>query len=448
MSAGWDPDIQTDEQLDAVFGRVEAPASERAHALHPLASVMLDTVQPERVEWVWPGRIPLRKVTIFEGDPGVGKGFTIAAVIAAVTGGPPLPDSMAQPPGNVVLVSLEDGVADTLRPRIEAAGADLKRVRVVTDLPSIPADVVGLAELARADDARLIVLDPITAYLGADTDSYKDQDVRRALMPLAQLAEETGCAVIVVRHLPKSRSRNAVLAGGGSIGFIGLARSALFIAAKPDAPDRRVLAVAKASLAECAPSLEFQIVTTPAGPRLEWLGRSELSAGALHAAHADAATEDVSASDEAAAWLRDLLTGRDMPRRDVLKAARAEGFSDRTTHRAAKKIGVEMVRRGFAGGSVWSLTPESADVGSSFVPTPLHSCPSKTTAPMGTNGTNGTNAPADATPAPSNPAPAYGCPTCDRRFHLDPSEPGDARCFLCRRAEARPTDATAVSAVA
>lgn len=365
-----------------------------------LASVKLDSVEPERVSWLWDGRIPFGKVTIVEGDPGAGKGHLVAAVTAAVTTGAALPGGEPHESANAVLVSLEDGTADVLRPRMEAAGADLARVRVVTELPSIPADVAPLAALVHQDDARLLVLDPITAYLGSDTDSYKDQDTRRALLPLAELAERAGCAVVLVRHLPKSRNRNAVLAGAGSIAFIGLARTALFVAPKPDDPERRILAVAKSNLAEIPESLEFRITAAAGASRLEWLGRSEFTAGALHAAHAEAAHEDASQTAEAAGWLRDVLTGREgMPRSEVLKAGRAEGFSDRTVHRAAKKAGVVMARRGFAGGSVWSLSTPSADSGRPFVPSTPHSCHQNNVARMGTNGTNGAAEPALGLPA-------------------------------------------------
>lgn len=384
------------ERAREVLGaELREPAEERG-VFQKLATVTLDAVQPEQVSWLWPGRIPRGKLTLLEGDPGTGKSLLTMRLAAAVTTGDALPGAERLAPRDALFVALEDGLADTLRPRAEAAGCDLHRVHAVQcaeRLPTLPDDVAAIGEIVREHACGLIVIDPITAYMASATDGHRDQDVRRALLPLAQLAEEAGAAVVVVRHLPKTRSRNAVLAGAGSIAFAGLARTVLLLAPQPDDPARRVVAVAKSNLAEFPPSISFRIVADgPAGARVEWTGPSTLSANDLHAAHADAAGEDASLTDEAAAWLRDVLTGRDMPRAEVLKAARAEGFSEPTTRRAAKKAAVVMARRGFSGGSIWSLATAhtEAPFGSFGSPDP-HSAHSNTVSRMGLNEPNEAN---------------------------------------------------------
>jgi RecA-family ATPase len=209
------------------------------------------------------------------------------------------------------MLSTEDGAADTLHGRATAAGADLTRIRIVSgipdasgvdQLPRFPIHVTIFADILRKTAARLLIIDPITAYLGADVNSYEDQDVRRALSPLKQLAEESQCAVVLVRHLPKSRNPNAVLAGAGSIAFSGLARTVLYVDHKRNEPEARILAVAKSDLADLPQSLEFRIAERPAvGSHIVWRGRSEFTANALHAAHAHESSDDQVGLTECAA---------------------------------------------------------------------------------------------------------------------------------------------------
>ena len=231
-----------------------------------------------------------------DGDPGEGKSALATDLAARKSIGGKWPDGVECEPGGVVVCSAEDGLADTIRPRLEAAGADLSRVlalATVTDrdgerLLSIPEDLDMIRRGIERVDAELVIVDPLMAFLSGDVNSHRDQDVRRALAPLAKLAEDTGAAVLIIRHLNKSDGGNPLYRGGGSIGIIGAARSALLVARNPEDDDRRVLAPLKANLSAPAPSLAFTLTEAANGAvRVEWKGATPLDARTLLAGSMD-----------------------------------------------------------------------------------------------------------------------------------------------------------------
>ncbi len=202
-----------------------------------------------------------------------------------------MPDSTASDlcePAGVVILSAEDDLSDTIRPRLEAAGADLARIVALTavntgDNTRLPmlSDLDAIKHAIAQVNARLVIIDPLMAYLSSKIDSYRDQDIRRSLAPLAALAAETGVAVLVIRHLNKNGSGNALYRGGGSIGIIGAARSGLLVAKDPEDEGRQILAVIKANLAKRAPSLAYRILATNEIPYLSWEGPTGHTASSL-----------------------------------------------------------------------------------------------------------------------------------------------------------------------
>lgn len=329
-------------------------------------------VQSERVSWLWPGRIPRGKLTMVDGDPKTGKSTMLLDLAARVTTGSPLPDKVKlDGPANVVLLTAEDGLADTVRPRLDAAGADANRVVVFESvpvrgedgasygerLPSFPRDLTALEALVVQEDAVLVIIDVMNAYLGSDVDGYRDTDMRRALMPLAKMAERTSAAVVGLRHLTKSHTGNALYAGGGSIAYVGAARAVLLVAADPDDENRRVLAVTACNVAAPAPALGFELV--PASEhdcaRVQWNGTVEHQADDLVT---PTSREERSDLADAVEWLRDFLAAQaDAPAKDMENAARQKDISPRTLRRAKKQVGVISEKVG--GAWRWRLPAES-----------------------------------------------------------------------------------------
>jgi len=338
-------------------------------------SICMADVEPEAVRWLWYPRIPLGKLTIFDGDPDVGKSSVTIDIAARVSNGSPMPDgnrSDVEGPAGVILVSAEDGAGDTIRPRLDAAGADVKRVHLLTDVDfvddkgcprrrpwSMPQDLDVLKLLVVETGAHLVVVDPLTAFLASSVDSYRDQDVRGALAPLARLAEETGAAVALVRHLNKAGGANAVYRGGGSIGIIGAARSALLFAKDPSDPsgNRKVMAREKGNLAPAWNSLAYELVSSEeyGCARIRWLGESAQTAATLLAV--PASSEEVSAIDEAATFLRDALADGPVAQKQIVDEGRKIGISEKTLRRAKKDINVRSRKLGL-GGWAWELPLE------------------------------------------------------------------------------------------
>jgi hypothetical protein len=309
-------------------------------------------------------RLPLGKVAVLDGDPGLGKSTVTLDLAARISRGTGLPDDdrTARPAG-AVLLTAEDGIADTIRPRLEAMGADLERVAVLDAVkdaegrpmpPSLPDDVEVVRQAIRRMGARLLVVDPLMAFLAARVDSHRDQDIRGALALLADLAEQEGVAIVIVRHLNKSGGGHPLYRGGGSIGIIGAARAGLLAAPDPDDDTRRVLAVTKSNLGPVPSSLAYRIVPAGDTSRAEWEGVVDCPAAALLAVQRE---EGASAGprEEAEGFLQEILGEGPMPAREVRKQAEDVGVSYATLRRAKDRLGVRAHKLGgrFGGDPRW-----------------------------------------------------------------------------------------------
>jgi hypothetical protein len=320
--------------------------------------VKVSSVKAEKVEWEWMHRLPRGKVTVMDGDPGLGKSTVTLDLIARRTRGWSMPgDERELPPTGAVILTAEDGIADTVRPRLEAAGADLDRVAVLTAvrdekgrprLPVIPEDVEAVREAVRKMGARLLVVDPLMAFLAGRVDSHRDQDIRGALALLSDLAEREAVAAIIIRHLNKTMGGHPIYRGGGSIGIIGAARAGLLVAPDPKDETRRVLAVSKSNLGPIPPSLAYRLVQAGDVSKVEWVGIAECTAKDLLVIQADEG-DTGGARGAAEAFLRELLAGGPVSAKDARRQADEAGIAWRTLRRAQVALGVRATRIGGLG---------------------------------------------------------------------------------------------------
>ncbi|HET6575805.1 MAG TPA: AAA family ATPase, partial [Fimbriiglobus sp.] len=310
--------------------------------MRPWTDELCSDVRPAAIDWLWPRYLARGKLAILDGDPEMGKSLVTLDLIARLSRGGPLPDGTHLPgPCTSVLLSAEDDAADTIRPRAEAAGADLSRLVLPNfggRVPRFPDDLPALEELVVERAAGLVVIDPLMAFLPPRVAANNDQCVRLALTPLAGLAARTGCAVKFVRHLAKAGRDRAVYRGQGSMGIMAAVRTALFAAPHPADPDGRVLAVAKSNMGRRPPALGYRVVGSATGqPVVEWTGPVELTADGL--CRRQPAT-GVKARDRATDWLRRELSGGPRPAADLYAAAAAAGIPERTLERAKKDLPV------------------------------------------------------------------------------------------------------------
>lgn len=343
----------------------------RVHA-NPTDSRLLvmrsaSSFEPRPVEWLDDGNIALGKLTLIAGDPGLGKSFLTLDLAARLSRGA-LPDAGRGRPGSAMILSAEDDPNDTIRPRLEAMGAHLARVHIVEGVVAprgrvcqparLDNDMRLLAHTARQiPDLRLIVIDPISAYLGS-TDSHNNAEVRVVLAELARLARWTGAAVVCVTHLNKDQGnqKKAVYRAMGSLAFTAAARTVFAVSKHPDHPEQRVISVVKNNISRAISSRVFDI---HAG-RVRWLdGACPLDADTIEGG--GEAIEQVNAMEEAEHFLRDLLAEGPVPAVDGAFHAASLGISERTLTRARRRLGVVAQRRGAGPGVVWSWSLPAAE---------------------------------------------------------------------------------------
>ncbi|MEO7178654.1 MAG: bifunctional DNA primase/polymerase [Allosphingosinicella sp.] len=326
-----------------------------------LPVVALADAPAVRLGWLWTERIPLGALSLIEGPPGVGKTTVALDLAARLSTGRPLPgegDTVSRVARRVLFYSAEDTMAETIRPRGLAAGADPSLILgqgAGGMLPTFPKDIERLESGIRQHNVALVVLDPLTAFLDAEVNPNNDQSVRTALTPLAAMAARTGAAILGVRHLGKSGSPAALYRGLGSVGIVGAARAVLLVAREPRGGGRCVLAMTKTNVGRLAGSLIYRVMEDAgqAVGRIEWDGPSPLSADELLDGF-DGET-GTSALIEAQNFLEDQLGLGPKPGGEVLRAARAAGFSEKTIRRAKGALGVMSKKMGQAGPWVWVL---------------------------------------------------------------------------------------------
>lgn len=350
-------------------------AQQRELALAGIVYQCVGDVEAEAVDWLWPGRIPTGELTMIVGDPGLGKSQICASLASVVTNGGQWPVTREQcTRGSVLILSAEDNIRHTIRPRLDAAGADVRRCHALQAVKrptasgtlydatfSLASDLVKLSVLMdHIGDVRLVIVDPVSAYLG-ETDSHKNAEVRGLLAPLTTLAGRHGAALVLVSHLTKSQSVNALMRVQGSVAFSGVCRAVWGVVMDKEAPERRLFMPLKNNLGEDRTGFAYSIQGHTiegvrgqpiATSRVLWetepvtMGRDEAFGAALP-------PEEHSELADARDFLQKMLTEGRMPVKEIQQAAKTMGHSINTLGRAKRALHVQSIPEGFGDKRVW-----------------------------------------------------------------------------------------------
>lgn len=327
-------------------------------------TVVLSDVQPEQVRWLWPGRMATGKLTLLCGDPGLGKSFVTLDLAARVSSGTSWPDIpiLPNPPGGVVLLSAEDDLADTIRPRLDAAGADPSRVVAIQavrrsltptttreDYFDLTEDLPALeTAIEKTADCRLVIIDPLTAYLGK-TDSHKNAEVRAVLAKLFDLAAKRKVAVLAVTHLNKAGGLPAIYRAMGSLAFVAAARAVWAVVRdeNDETGRRRLFVPVKNNLGADESGLAYSLESTESAARVVW----EAAPVEMRADDALGGGQTAVAREDARKFVIETLQahGGEMASDELSEAAEANGISERTFRRARKAVAEVYKEKGKGG---------------------------------------------------------------------------------------------------
>ena len=322
----------------------------------------MESVKVEQIEWLLYPFIPFGKVTIIQGDPGEGKTTMVLQIIAKLTRGEPIllnkksqkeaqqdseenlkqevlsQDNPIQPV-NVIYQTAEDGLGDTIKPRLLAAGADCSRVLVIDDReqPLTMLDV-RLEEAIMQTKARMVVLDPIQGFLGTDVDMHRANEIRPLMKRVAVLAEKYHCAIILIGHMNKNSNGKSSYRGLGSIDFQAAARSVLIVGRMKDEPETRVMCHVKSSPAPEGKSVAFRLDKETG---FQWIGEYDISADDLLSGDARGQKSRI-----AKEFLLDILADGGMAQKKIEEEAIKQGIKKKTLRNAKQELEIDSVKRG------------------------------------------------------------------------------------------------------
>lgn len=296
-------------------------------------------VEAVAVKWLWKPYIPLGKITIIQGDPGEGKTTLALSIAAALTQGEKLPnEAESKAPVNVIYQTAEDGLADTIKPRLEAVNADCTRVLVIDESKEeLSMTDERIEKAIQQTGAKLIILDPIQAYIGANVDMHRANEIRPVMSKLGRIAEEYGCAVVLIGHMNKAAGQKSSYRGLGSIDITAVARSVLIVGKMRDSPSKRIMTQAKSSLAPVGKSLLFEINENSA---LEWKGEVDITAEQF----LENGGAELSKLEIATEFLLETLKNGKVSQKEIAAAASGYDFSARTLNEAKKNLKVLSIK--------------------------------------------------------------------------------------------------------
>ena len=302
-----------------------------------LRLINMKDVEVESIEWLFYPFIPYGKITIIQGDPGEGKTTLVLQIIASLTKGTSVLDDKETEPINVIYQTAEDGLADTIKPRLLKANADCSRVLVIDDrdIPLTMLDV-RLEQAIAETKARLVVLDPIQGFLGTGVDMHRANEIRPVMKHISELAEKYKCAIILIGHMNKCSMGKSAYRGLGSIDFQAAARSVLIVGRIKDEPEVRVVCQTKNSLAPEAKSIAFRLSEENG---FEWIGEYDVAVDDLLSGTAKG-TKKQTAMD----FLETILAGGQMQQTAIMQLAEEKGISQKTLRNAKEALDIKSIR--------------------------------------------------------------------------------------------------------
>ena len=297
--------------------------------------IRMSDVELTPVEWLWKPYLPFGKLSVLQGNPGEGKTYFAMHLAAACTNGKLLPNMERMEPFNVIYQTAEDGLGDTVKPRLIEAGADLDRVLVIDDSDvQLTLSDERIEKAIVENNARLVIIDPIQAYLGSDVDMNRANEVRPIFMRLGQVAQRTGCAILLIGHLNKAAGMQSLQRGLGSIDIAAAVRSVMFIGKPKHDPTMRILTHEKSSLAPTGVSLAFSLGDEGG---FRWVGEYDITADEmLSGIEPQRETKTQQAKDLICALL---AGGKQVLSEDIDKAALERGIPGRTVRDAKRELG-------------------------------------------------------------------------------------------------------------
>jgi hypothetical protein len=297
--------------------------------------IRMSDVELTPVEWLWKPYLPFGKLSVLQGNPGEGKTYFAMHLAAACTNGKLLPNMERMEPFNVIYQTAEDGLGDTVKPRLIEAGADLDRVLVIDDSEvQLTLSDERIEKAIIENNARLVIIDPIQAYLGAEVDMNRANEVRPIFMRLGQVAQRTGCAILLIGHLNKAAGMQSLQRGLGSIDIAAAVRSVMFIGKLKHDPTMRILTHEKSSLAPPGASLAFSLGDEGG---FRWVGEYDITADEmLSGIEPQRETKTQQAKDLICTLL---AGGKQVLSEDIDKAALERGIPGRTVRDAKRELG-------------------------------------------------------------------------------------------------------------
>lgn len=316
--------------------------------------VGLNTITSRAVQWLWPWRIPLGKLSLIVGDPGKGKSFITLDMASRMSVGKAWPTGEPNPVANTILLGMEDDLEDTIRPRVDVMGGDPSRIFSITGIkvegvdgtrhPDLSLDLLALHDLVCERQAKLVVIDPISAYMG-DADTHKDAEVRSVLTPIANMASATGCAVVGIMHLNKNQMASAVYRIGMSIAFPAVARTVHMVGEHPDDKTKCVMVNSKANLRVEKAALGYQIedvihpvLNIPIG-RVKWEDET-FYVDPEELVGPPPTEEEVNELGELKEYVRALLGDEWVSRENIEKSVKGAGYNVRKLETVKKSLGI------------------------------------------------------------------------------------------------------------